>query len=152
MKNLELQLKERLLIVESDNEMVVGQYEADVNGRHIELLCKGSELTEEIAGGMAENYLAEMDSLAVYRNYAVTEKDLEEDHWAHCADNALDSFISAIEAQGYYWGENPLGEEPKDIPDLGEFTVMIRKKHQAWREAESCTFNPKKTLIFKILS
>ncbi|MEA1849229.1 hypothetical protein U9K52_09920 [Chryseobacterium sp. MHB01] len=63
----------------------------------------------------------------------------------------FDCFMKAIEKAGFYWGENPIGKEPEDIPDLGEFTVMMRKKHKSWKAAESRTFNPSKTRIYEIL-
>lgn len=41
-----------------------------------------------------ENYITDTDVLPVYRNYTVTRKELEADHWAHCADDSIDSFKS----------------------------------------------------------
>lgn len=122
MKQLELNLQKRLLIVEGASEIVVGQYELDVNGRDIELICKGSELTEEIAENFVEGM---MDSYYI------------------------DNFISAIEAQGYYWGENPI-EEPIMHQLLGA-DDNPNSEEKEWQEAESKTFNPEKTLIFEIL-
>ena len=55
------------------------------------------------------------------------------------------SFLSAISAQNYHWLVNPRGET-KPI-SFEEDDMMV----QLWKEAESKTFNPEKTLIFEIL-
>ena len=136
MKKLELNLEKKLLIVESDSIMVVGQYEADVNGRHIELICKASELNEEIASVFVENFLSEM-GMSAYRNYSAAEQDLA---WGHVANNALESFISAVESKGYYWGKNPVKAHTWE---------QYAKKWEQSKKAEQKTFNLEKTLIFE---
>jgi len=152
MKKLVLELNKRLLIVEVENCDVT----IDKEGIHFYFLnggkdfikgnyhsiCKSSELTEDVAKG-----LVGIGSYAnTFKNYITNDS-----HKSNQKQTSLESFISAIEAKGHYWGENPYGEEPQDISDLGEFTVMMRKKHQAWQEAESRTFHLEKTLIFEIV-
>ena len=146
MKQLELNLKKRLLIVEvprlADYEFInkdskylrIGDEEIKLNIptlSKLEIVCKGSELTEEIA----EKIILFNEKTGLYDGYY----------------SPLVAFFSAIESKDYYWSKNPLGDEPEDISYLGNFTLMMRKKHQAWKEAESKTFNPEKTLIFEIL-
>ena len=54
-------------------------------------------------------------------------------------DNALESFISAIESKGFYWLENPI-EKPK------YYDKILTKNCLIWQEAEEKTF--KNPLIF----
>lgn len=156
MKSTILNLKERVLVVEYDtvahakaeffaSKAFPNEYK-DKNA-----ICWGPKLTEEIASKYVENFCADM-SIPAYRNYAVKPEDLEDDHWAHVANDALDSFISAIEVNGYYWKDNPVVKPAKN--DLnGSFFTMQKNFHQekAFYEAESKTFHPDRTLIFEIL-
>ncbi|WP_077417899.1 hypothetical protein [Chryseobacterium sp. JV274] len=165
MKQLELTTNKRLLIVEYEtvHEMEVeyslykGLPEADK-----EVLCKGSEITEDIISPYVENYLENMDSLAVYRKYDATEKDFEEDHWSHCADDAVDSFVSAVRASGYHWGDNPVKKPVKDNYGYHENINVLDTPPEwdeecyyedldKWQKAESRTFNPEKCIICEIL-
>lgn len=149
MKQLELNLQKRLLIVETDNIMVVGQYEAEVNGRHIELICKCSELTEDMLSNIVIGGYCSTNGKYLYKNYNSLYDD-------ECFNYALESFISAIEAQGYYWGENPIikPSEYELWAKYGDFTqygVKLTQQCRPYFEAESKTFSPSKTLIFKII-
>lgn len=144
MKTLELNLQKRLLIVEGASEIVVGQYELDVNGRDIELICKGSELTEEIAMELVMEMYSSNEERMMYRDYKAKYDD-------EVIYNALESFISAIEAQGYYWGKNPI-EKPDDLSGLGSpFDNLITEEIDKWFMADVLTFNPDQTLIFEII-
>lgn len=154
MKSLELELEERIFILESNNVTATGQYEAEMNGRHIQFICKGSELTEEIAKEYVEEKQVFMTpEVFQYKNY--------ENDFSNCL-TALNSFISAIEAKGWYW-ENPLGEEPKITEDKyrAELEFMEQNPKESvfgdhyadwsmWQAAEEKTFHPEKCLIFKI--
>lgn len=146
MKQLELELNKRLLIVEVDKMMPKYKTEnwyQERLSKGLKLICKGSEFTEEISTKLVNNFLSEM-SIEAFENYNVSEVDLEKDHWAGVASTALESFISAIESQGYYWGENPIEKPLKDSNFY--FSEMTN-----YHEAESKTFNLEKTLIFEIL-
>ena len=147
MKQIELELKKRLLIVEVGDIEEIIDVQPDFNTALLEgkkfiavkdnhkLICKGSELTEEIAKGLVQidNHTFNTD---YYRDYKNDDRDYR---------NPIKSFISAIDTQGYYWGKNPRGET---IPMAFEKDTLCR---QLWQVAESKTFNPEKTLIFEIL-
>ena len=102
-----LELKKDLLIVEVDKsfnhfkiyndeigfifienniprkELIKGSYK---------FLCKGSDLTEEIASELVEeHYMNGIRSYEIYRDYRYNDS-----RWL---DNALDSFISAVESK-----------------------------------------------------
>jgi hypothetical protein len=161
MKQLELNLNKRLLIVESLSNVGVEKKELiksleDRFDCKLELLGLGSELTEEIAKALVTEY-----AYGYYKNYNTsfcggrpkTSLDFK---------TSLESFISAIEAQSYYWGENPHMNKdsrfntnrPVCFLGTNDCRNIIKEKYcqcYSYREAESKTFNPEKTLIFEIL-
>lgn len=153
MNILELELKKDVLIVEiprlADYEfinreckyLIVGKEEIKLNASTLdkfEVICKGSELTEEIASELVEeHYMSGVRSYEIYNDYRYND--------ARWLDNALDSFISAVESKGFYWLEkecdNQFCENGK--VDLGYNTFL---NCQVCEEAEEKTFrNP---LIF----
>ena len=105
MKTLELKLKKDLLIVEVDksfNHFKI--YDDEIGFIFIEnsiprkelikgsykFLCKGSDITEEIASELVEeHYMNGIRSYEIYNDYRYNDS-----RWL---DNALDSFISAVE-------------------------------------------------------
>ena len=159
MKTLELKLKKDLLIVEVDKsfnhfkiyndeigfifienniprkELIKGSYK---------FLCKGSDLTEEIASDLVEeHYMNGIRSYEIYNDYRYNDS-----RWL---DNALDSLISAVESKGFYWLENPI-EKPVNYDlwakygDYTQYGKVLTEKCLKWKEAEEKTF--KNTLIF----
>ncbi len=155
MKQLELQLKKRLLIVEYQDKR---EAEMDLQTHKAfpeydkTVICLGREFDEEIAKDYVFNILHE-HGLEMFEKHNATEKEIQIDHWSGVTDNAFESFISAIEAKGYFWGENPV-KKPKTI-EYNDFDYLGMEIHdrnmKAFRDAESRTFNPEKTLIFEIL-
>ena len=151
MKKLELKLKKDVLIVDAENgfnhfkiyddeigfiftengiprkELVKGSYK---------FLCKGSELTEEIASELVdETIMYEKHKVKCYRYRSYIEGFVG-------FDNALESFISAVESKEKFWLENPI-----EIIERGEDTEHNRVLNQnEWQEAEEKTF--KNPLIF----
>ena len=147
MKTLELKLKKDVLIVDAENgfnhfkiyddeigfifiengiprkELVKGSYK---------FLCKGSELTEEIASELVNS---DNDyGVIMYQNYRTTSMSYFDEQI-----NALESFISAVESKEKFWLENPI-EKPK------YYDKILTKNCLIWQEAEEKTFiNP---LIF----
>ena len=137
MKTLELKLKKDVLIVDAENgfnhfkiyddeigfifiengiprkELVKGSYR---------FLCKGSDLTEEIAS----EFMSDFDAFNQFTlNYEY-----------------LKNLIYMIANKGFYWLENPI-----KIIERGEDTEHNRVLNQnKWQEAEEKTF--KNPLIF----
>ena len=155
MKTLELDLKKKVLIVEiprlADYEFInkeckylkVGNEEIKLNASTLdkfEFICKGSELTEEIASELAEeHYMNGIRSYEIYNDYRYNDS-----RWL---DNAIESFISAVESKEKFWLENPI-EKPINRDEyyksekVDSFEILL----QQWQEAEEKTFrNP---LIF----
>ena len=159
MKTLELKLKKDVLIVEiprlSDYEFInkeckylkVGNEEIKLNASTLdkfEFLCKGSELTEEIASELVEeHYMSGVRSYEIYNDYRYND--------ARWLDNALDSFISAVESKEKFWLEN-LIKKPKyydlwaKYGDYTQYGKVLTEKCLKWQEAEEKTF--KNPLIF----
>ena len=151
MKILELDLKKKVLIVDEND---FDYYELSENGIYFKLekgdryylgwkfefLCKGSELTEEIASELVEltiMYLTYGDNKHKYRSYV---------NYNLGFDNALDSFISAVESKEKFWLENPIGNKPMSY-NLPLYKIGNRCDNlKQWQEAEEKTF--KNPLIF----
>ena len=145
MKTLELKLKKDVLIVEIDNKCDItinkdGIYFYFLNGwvkcfkGNYNILCKGSELTEEIASELVEKMRFSFSKAFLdYRPYRYSPNHFK---------SAIKSFISAVESKGFYWLVNPI-----EIIERGEDTEHNRVLNQnEWQEAEAKTFhNP---LIF----
>ena len=148
MKTLELKLKKDVLIVEiprlADYEFInkeskylkIGNEEIKLNASTLdkfEFLCKGSELTEEIARELVELEYSVLYKKSFYIDY---------DRLGLLLKFAKESFISAVESKGFYWLENPI-----KIIERGEDTEHNRVLNQnKWQEAEEKTF--KNPLIF----
>ena len=128
MKTLELKLKKDVFIV--DTNAPIEAIEID----DYEFLCKGSELTEEIASELVEeHYMNGIRSYEIYNDYRYNDS-----RWL---DDAMDSLISAVESKEKFWMENPM---PPYIP------VIDKKADENYMkkyfEAEEKTF--KNPLIF----
>ena len=145
MKTLELDLKKYVLIVEiprlSDYEFInkeckylkVGNEEIKLNASTLdkfEFLCKGSELTEEIASELVENKTKHK-----FENKVLT--------FYNCKN--LESFISAVESKEKFWLENPI-KHPKNYEVFPDSLSLYAEQEKLHLEAEEKTFrNP---LIF----
>lgn len=144
MKILELDLKKKVLIVDEND---FDYYELSENGIYFKLekgdryylgwkfefLCKGSELTEEIASELVdETIMYEKHKVKCYRYRSYIEGFVG-------FDNATEAFISAVESKEKFWLENPI-EKPK------YYDKILTKNCLIWQEAEEKTF--KNPLIF----
>ena len=148
MKKLELKLKKDVLIVDlpidAKNVYMSGNsiiYNSDkscivkpINDDY-EFICKGSELTEEMASELVdETIMYEKHKVKCYRYRSYIEGFVG-------LDNANDALISAIESKKFHWLENPM---PPYIP------VIDKKADENYMkkyfEAEEKTF--KNPLIF----
>ena len=157
MKILELKLKRDVLIVEiprlADYEFInreckylkVGNEEIKLNASTLdkfEFLCKGSELTEEMASELVDYWQNMANDGFIFENYKDNiPKKL----------TAKKSFISAVESKGFHWLENPI-EKPINYDlwakygDYTQYGKVLTEKCLKWKEAEEKTFhNP---LIF----
>lgn len=127
MKQLELNSQKRLLIVEVDKMMskynTENWYQERLS-KGLKLICKGSELTEEICETL------------------ISKKDVAKYQSKMCGLDFKKGFMNTIKENGYYWGENPI---PKPLD------YLITKDSDAWFMADVSTFDLNKTLIFEIL-
>ena len=153
MKTLELKLKKDVLIVEiprlADYEFInkeckylkIGNEKIKLNASTLdkfEVICKGSELTEEIASELVEKFELDFNKeFCVFKDYI---------NDCNRFSKSIPSFISAVESKGFYWLENPIGNKPMsyNLPlyKIGNRCDNLKK----WQEAEEKTF--KNPLIF----
>ena len=151
MKTLELNLKKDVLIVDiprlADYEFInkeckylrIGREEIKLNASTLdkfEFLCKGSELTEEIASELVEFWRNMANDGFIYENYKTNIPKKE---------TAVKSFISAVKSESFHWLENPI-KHPKDYEVFPDSLSMYAEQEKLHLEAEEKTFrNP---LIF----
>ena len=153
MKTLELELKKKVLIVEiprlADYEFInreckylkVGNEEIKLNASTLdkfEFICKGSELTEEIASELVEKhymcFVCGGDGKETCTNPCILYFNLSKE-----------SFISAVESEDFHWLENPI-KHPKDYEVFPDSLSLYAEQERLHLEAEEKTFrNP---LIF----
>ena len=153
MKILELKLKKYVLIVEiprlADYEFInreckylkIGNEEIKLNASTLdkfEFLCKGSELTEEIASELVQTtWIHDKKILCKYKNYN-SEGD-------GSYFSAVKSFISAVESKKFHWLENPIDEPNKYVQRCMSFE-NLSNQFKLFDDKEQKTFrNP---LIF----
>ena len=149
MKTLELKLKKDVLIVEipilADYEFInreckylkVGKEEIKLNASTLdkfEVLCKGSELTEEITSELVETH----KNCRRYIDYTIKERN-------RFFDLSIPSFISAVESKGFYWLKNPIDEPNKYVQKCMSFE-NLSNQFKLFDEKEEKTF--KNPLIF----
>ena len=96
MKTLELKLKKDVLIVDAEGleitQALIFNKFGNYNLSCYDFLSKGSELTEEIASELVEeHYMSGVRSYEIYNDYRYND--------ARWLDNALESFISAVESK-----------------------------------------------------
>lgn len=164
MKTLELHLNKRLLIVEYETEAEItidlALMKAFNNPKVIKFglalkpICKGSELTEDIAKGLVDSRQSNFFDREYYWDYRKKRFSISK--------NVLESFISAIESKNHHWGENPVKKPIKynygyhdninvlDTPPEWDEDCYYEDLDK-WQEAKSQTFNPTKCIIFEIL-
>ena len=144
MKTLELDLKKKVLIVDEND---FDYYELSENGIYFKLekgdryylgwkfefLCKGSELTEEIASEFFEHD----DFLNCFEAYIDTVPSIDE--------SALKLLIKIFESKGFHWLENPI-KHPKDYEVFPDSLSLFAEQEKLHLEAEEKTF--KSPLIF----
>lgn len=162
MKQLEITTNKRLLIVEfpeipetykQNGEFLFFKFKKEneyndgairIGFEKIKEICKGSDLTEEIAKGLVHSM-----NFATEENPDIGYHDsIKDNYWG---ESALQSFISCIKASGYHWGENPVSlEREKVYREMGD-TFKADGILRVWQESESRTFTPEKCIIFEIV-
>ena len=146
MKTLELKLKKDVLIVDAENGFYIFKiYDDEIGFISIEngiqrkelvkgsykFLCKGSDLTEEIASELIEKFELDFNKeFCVFKDYI---------NDCNRFSKSIPSFISAVESKGFHWLDNPI-EKPK------YYDKILTKNCLIWQEAEEKTF--KNPLIF----
>ena len=137
MKTLELKLKKEVIIVENEFENKIDFIDNELGIFYF--LCKGSELTEEMASELVDYWQNMANDSFIFENYKDNlPKKL----------TANDALISAVESKGFYWLENPIGEEPRSYSEVieGVSPDELMENLKEWQEAEEKTF--KNPLIF----
>ena len=136
MKTLELKLKKDVLIVENEFENKIDFIDNELGIFYF--LCKGSELTEEIASELVDYWQNMANDGFIFENYKDNlPKKL----------TANDALISAVESKEKFWLENPI-QNTKPTDDISFYDSLEQKELaiKKWQEAEEKTFrNP---LIF----
>ena len=140
MKTLELDLKKKVLIVDAISQDIANGIIFQKFGvktlSEFEFICKGSELTEEIASELVEYWQNMANDGFIYENYKTKKKKKK---------TAVESLISAIESKGFHWLENPISDPNKIIQTSLSFKKFA-KHSELFDRAEEKTFrNP---LIF----
>ncbi len=142
---LELNLNIKLLVVQFPTEKLfienhaffsfikIASFEEHV----VKFICKGSELNEDIAYEIVDGF--DLSYFVDYNHHNPRAYKL----------TALESFISAIQAKNFHWGDNPVKLQNVVLEDGNELNVKVQSKE--WIEAESRTFYPEKCIICEIL-
>ena len=136
-ETLELNLKKQIIIVEPDKPENIKTW-ISIYSEYGDFLCKGSELTEEIASELA------FDGFNISENKKVYVDHYDE---CNCFESAIKSVISYVRIEGFHWLENPI-EKPINRDEfyksekVDSFEILLKE----WQEAEEKTF--KNPLIF----
>ena len=105
MKTLELALKKKVLIVDAISQDIANGIIFQKFGvktlSEFEFICKGSELTEEIASELVEKGKNSYGELKYENHYDEIGSFMGYDY-------ALPSFISAVESKSFHWLKNPM--------------------------------------------
>ena len=134
MKTLELKLKKDVLIVENEFENKIDFIDNELGIFYF--LCKGSELTEEMASELVDYWQNMANDGFIFENYKDNiPKKL----------TAIKSLISAVESKGFHWLENPIDEPNKYVQRCMSFE-NLSNQFKLFDDKEQKTFrNP---LIF----
>ena len=142
MKTLELKLKKDVLIVDAEGleitQALIFNKFGNYNLSYYDYICKGSELTEEIASELVDYWQNMANDGFIFENYKDNiPKKL----------TAKKSFISAVESKEKFWLENPV-QNTKPTDDISFYDSLEQKELaiKKWQEAEEKTF--KNPLIF----
>ena len=160
MKTLELKLKKDVLIVEiprlADYEFInkeckylkVGNEEIKLNASTLdkfEFLCKGSELTEEIASELVDYWQNMANDGFIYENYKTNIPKRK---------TAVEAVISAVESKSFHWLKHNVKSfslydtrSKTGCHDLEEEDTITKQ----WQEAEEKTFRNPLIFVKKVI-
>lgn len=110
--------------------------------KDLNFTCKATDLTEDIA----EELVHKSIHTGLFAHYV---KDIPVN--TYCYKSALDSFKSAIEANGFHWGRNPYQNDWDELCEWGYVAIDGKtcSKSDRYEKAKNKTFNLKQTLIFE---
>lgn len=127
------------------------------DGRDWEYLGKLSELTEEHFAEIVDcwqRYFPATHTVYCNYNYPVEYDAIKgkEQRWSHPFGKARESFVSKMEAEGYYtknpYAETRLSFSRCSAKDKRVFTDLVKQRRE---NAEARTFPPDQTYVFIIL-
>ena len=110
---------------------------------YYDYICKGSELTEEIASELCHN----IGNCLTIEGNAYLDDEHDEEYF----EFAKEAIISAVESKGFHLLENPISR-PRNYElwakygDYTQYGKVLTEKCLKWQEAEEKTF--KNPLIF----
>lgn len=153
MKSLELNIAKKLLVFDWGSKSQMDAFlESDFTLQHKEKDCKvlfnGLNLTEESAKELVDSM-----NFGTYENIDIGYCNYIKENYSSA--NALQSFISAINKEGFYWLENPNGTQPHNIGLIKNYPTghplmdISLKEAIDWQESESHTL--RFPIIFEIL-
>ena len=137
MKTLELKLKKEVIIVENEFENKIDFIDNELGIFYF--LCKGSELTEEMASELVDYWQNMANDGFIFENYKDNlPKKL----------TANDALISAVESKEKFWLDNPIDKRLAFLGNVSEIEkqTALQKQKRRWQAAEEKTF--KNPLIF----
>ena len=148
MKSTILNIKKRVVVVEipEGSEITVIGNDKEV---YYAIKNDGRENYTKIADGkewrLIGNYSEDILKAFLHQSihtglFAHYVKDIPVN--TYCYKSALDSFISAIESNGFTWNsENPYTQKPYEGAD----------DYDVWKEFEAKNFHPEQCLLFEML-
>lgn len=156
MKTLHLTLEKEILIVEVPTDAtktyISGDFLIYNQGKSVKAqklngftkeVCKATDVTEEIAEGFVHSWESvAKDGTKVFENYKAEVPKKR---------TALDSFKSAVESKGFYWGVNPYQLDWDELCEWGYVAIDGKtcSRSDRYEKAKEKTFNLKQTLIFE---
>lgn len=145
MKSTILNLKERVLVMEGD-VFEIPEYTQMWLEYKIKMICKGSELTEEILKNIIEPKRISSSEGEIF-------PDFKNKGWLYGKPNRMRSFISAIEANQMFWKNHnvPVPYSTSKGFDEWDENGKIYEDVLKYQDAKKRTFHPDITLLFEIL-
>ena len=111
------------------------------NLSYYDYICKGSELTEEIARELVDKSIY----TGLYAHY------VDKIHVnTYCYNSAIESFISAVESKSFHWLKNHI-KHPKDYEVFPDSLSLFAEQEKLHLEAEEKTFRNPLIFVKKVI-